>query len=320
MPIRTAYDRDRFVRVASSQYNVISRSQALACGLTRSMIAYRIRPDGPWRQLLPSVYLTVTGNPTPDQRDMAALLYAGPESVITGPVAVRRHRLTCTGLNTIDLLVPPSTYRKSSAFAQIQRTTRMPDGVHQTGPVRFAPLPRAVADAARGMTRFSDVQALVCEAVQKGRCAPAELARELDEGSPRGSRLLHLALNEVEAGVWSSPEGDLKRLIERSGVEQPMYNALLFSLDGDFLGCADAWWSRAGVAAEVDSRQYHLNAAGYKNTMDHHNRLAKAGVVVLHWLPSSIKQESDALITDLRDAIKNGNSRPPLRIQALPSR
>jgi hypothetical protein len=112
--------------------------------------------------MLPGVYLTVTGAPTPEQRDMAALLYAGPRSVITGAVAVRRHHLTCAGLNMIDVLVPAETRRTSTGFVQIHRTTRMPDNVHQTGAIRFAPPHRAVADAARKMMCFSDVQAVVC--------------------------------------------------------------------------------------------------------------------------------------------------------------
>lgn len=319
MPIRAAYNSERLKRIASSQYNVITRDQALECDLTRSMVAYRIRPDGPWHQVLPGVYLTVTGVATPDQRDMAALLYAGPGSVITGPVAVRRHRLSCAGPSTIDVLVPASRRRKSTAFVQIQRTTRMPEDVYKTGPIQFAPLARAVADASRGMSRFGDVEALVCETVQKGRCSMAELTRELDDGSPKGSRLFHLALNEVRSGIWSTAEGDAKRLIDRSGVQTPMYNALLFTADGTFVGCADAWWPRAGVALEVDSRQYHLNVQGFMKTMDHHNRMAKAGIVVLHWLPSAVKNEPEALAADLRDAVSKGNSRPSLPIRAVPS-
>ena len=36
-----------------------------------------------------------------------------------------------------------------------------------TGKVRFAEAPRAVADAARFLTRFDDVRAVVCDAVQR---------------------------------------------------------------------------------------------------------------------------------------------------------
>src|SRR5579862_7543093 len=105
MPMLSGYDRARLAHLLRSQYDVISRTQALGCGMTRGTLEYRLRAEGPWRQLLPAVYLTTSGTPTADQRDVAALLYAGPRSVITGPVAVRRHNLRCAGPNVTDVLV-----------------------------------------------------------------------------------------------------------------------------------------------------------------------------------------------------------------------
>ena len=300
------------------QYDVVARSQALECGMTRGAIEHRLKPGGPWRQLLPGVYLTVTGAATADQRDVAALLYAGPESVITGPVAVRRHHLDCAGLNVLDVLVPADLRRKSTGYVQIQRTIRMPGDLYTTGPIRFTSLARAVADAARGMTRFSDVQALVCEAIQRGRCALEELVTELNEGPSAGARWYRMALAEVSEGIRSAAEAQLKRLIDRSDLDRPMYNAELYTLDGLFLGRPDAWFARAGVAGEVDSRQYHLAAKDYETTTLRHNRMEAAGIHVLHWLPSTIKAEPGRVIADLRAAIAAGNMRPPLPITAIP--
>lgn len=318
MPTLSVYDRQRLAGILAAQHDVIARHQALRCGMTRRVIDHRLRQGGPWQKVLPGVYRAVTGALTPDQRAMAALLYAGPVAMITGPVAVRRHGLSCAGLNVIDVLVPEETRRKSSAFVQIQRTVRMPDSLWRTGPIRFAPLARAVADAARAMTRFSDVEALVCAAVQQGRCTLEELVNELDEGPTAGSRLLRRALAEVSDGVRSSAEADLKRIIDRSDLERPMYNAKLFAPDGTFLGCPDAWFKRAGVAAEADSREYHLNAEGYDETVSRHNRMEKAGIHVLHWLPSTIKTSPQTVLADLREALRSGRQRPPLPIMALP--
>jgi hypothetical protein len=318
MPTRSGYDRERLAGLLRYQYDVVARSQALECGMTRGAIEHRLKPAGPWRQLLPGVYLSVTGTATADQRDVAALLYAGPQSVITGPVAVRRHNLRCAGLNLLDLLVPADTRRKSTGYVQIQRTTRMPETLYTTGPLRFTSPVRAVADAARGMTRFSDVQALVCEAVQRGRCALEELVRELNEGPSAGGRWYRMALAEIGEGVRSVAEADLKRVIDRSDLEKPLYNADLYTLDGIFLGRPDAWFGRAGVAGEVDSRQYHLSVKDYEETTMRHNRMEAAGIHMLHWLPSTIRADPGRVIADLRDAIAAGNKRPELPIRAIP--
>lgn len=166
MPNICQYDQARLWALLPIQYGVVARWQALECGLTPRAIDYRLRRGGPWRAMLPGVYLTMTGTPTQEQREIAALLYAGSGSVITGAVAVRRHRLTCAGLNLIDVLIPADEQRASTGFVRIQRTTRMPDKVHKTGGIRFAPAHRAVADAARKMTSFGDVEAVVCAALQ----------------------------------------------------------------------------------------------------------------------------------------------------------
>jgi hypothetical protein len=320
MPTLSGYDREQLGRILRSQYEVVSRSQALECGMTRGTIEYRLRPGGPWRQILPAVYLTVTGTATADQRDVAALLYAGPRSVITGPVAVRRHNVRCAGLNVLDVLVPADSRRKSTGFVQIQRTIRMPGDLYTTGPVRFTSLARAVADAARAMTRFSDVQTLVCEAIQHGRCTLEELLEELNEGPTPGRRWYRMALAEISEGIRSAAEAQLKHLIDRSDLERPMYNADLYTLDGIFLGRPDAWFSLAGVAGEVDSREYHIRAKDYEETTKRHNRMEGAGVHMLHWLPSTIKAEPRRVIADLRAAIEAGRKRPPLPIRAIPPR
>jgi hypothetical protein len=47
--------------------------------------------SGRWQKILPGIYLAATGTVTIEQRQMAALLYAGPGAVLTGAAAVRRH-------------------------------------------------------------------------------------------------------------------------------------------------------------------------------------------------------------------------------------
>ncbi len=203
--------------------------------------------------MLPGVYATTTGTSTPDQRAMAALLYAGPLSVITGAAAVRRHGLRCAGLNEVDVLVPADVRRQGTGFVRVIHTSRMPKEFCTADQIRFTAPPRAVADAARGMNRLSDVRAVVAEAVQRGRLDLASLVTELTEGPSAGSRLYRAALGEIAAGVRSAAEADLKDLIDASDLEKPVYNPRLFAADGTFLGIPDAWWQRAGIAAEVDS-------------------------------------------------------------------
>lgn len=318
MPIKSVYDRERLNKIAGEQYGVIHRQQALECEMSRSAIDYRIRDDGPWQVILPGVYARATGTLTTDQRAMAALLHASPDGVITGAAAVRRHNLTCAGLNEIDVLVPIETRTMSTGFVRVIRTRRMPDTYRSTEKIRFAELPRAVADASRGMSRLSDVRALVSEAIQKGSCKLAPLITELDDGPSAGSRWFRQALTEVGDGIRSAAEADLRTIIIKSDLETPIYNAELYLEDGTLLGIADAWWQRAGVAAEVDSRQYHLSAADHEKTTERHNRFAAQSINLLHFVPSTLRQKPENVLRDLRKAIEGGNCRDPLPIKAVP--
>ena len=248
----TLDDRDAAWLLAS-QRGVLSRTQALACGMTANGIQYRTRPGGPWQRLLPGIYLTTTGEPSRDQLLTAALVYAGPVSVITGPAALPIYKIRTPTARVVDVLVPATKRPASRSFVAIYRTRRMPQGFTVEGALRFAPAARAVADAARGQAVLSEVRAVVASAVQQRRCTIQELGTELTDGAIRDSARLRAVLLEVMAGVRSAPEAEFRDLIRTSGLPLPLFNPQLF-LNGEFLATPDAWWPDAGVIAEVDSR------------------------------------------------------------------
>jgi hypothetical protein len=301
------------------QEDVISRRQALACGLTRSALTHRIRPDGPWQRVLPGTYVSHTGLPTEAQKDMAALLYAGPASVLTGPAALRGFGLTAAAPRRRDVLVPATRRPASAAFVTIHRTTRMPERVICEGRRFYAPPARALADAARSMTSLREVRALIAGALQRGDCRLDMLAVELREGSVRDSALLRQVLAEAAGGIRSVVEAEFRDLIERAGLPLPMFNARLFATDGTFIASPDAWWADAGVAAEVDSRQWHLRPDDWEKTMRRHATMSRHGILVLHFTPAQIRSDPATVIASITDSLRAGGVRPALRIRVLPA-
>jgi hypothetical protein len=302
------------------QYYVIAREQALQYKITQAQIRHRLEPGGSWQKMLPGVYSTLTGQISPDQLQMGALLFAGPGAVLTGAHAVRRHRLICAGGNEVDVLVPSSCQVSSFGYARIYRTRRMPGRTLSTRGIRFVPLVRAVGDAARLMVKADEAKALVCEAMQKGRCSLEELIAECATGPSIGSRIFRTALAELGEDIRSQAENDLKTRVERSDLDKPMYNARLYLPDGTFLGMVDEWWPRAGVGLEVDSRQYHMSRKDYSDSTDRHNRIEAAGARLLHVLPVDVKEKwKPTIYENLRAAIASGKRRPPPEIIAVPS-
>jgi hypothetical protein len=315
MPRSSDFDRAAMAAILARQYRVISRGQAMACGMTESTLQHRLRAGGPWQRLLPGVFLTVTGAPTSDQRDVAALLYAGPRSLLTGTAALRLWGVRAPYSSMIEVLIPDAKQRKSAGFVRIRPTTRMPEGV-PAGSRRIAPLARAVGDTARTLSRLADVRALVAAVVQQDKCTPEMLAAELEDGPVQGSALLRIAVADVYAGTRSNPEADLHDLIRRAKLPAPEFNPKLYAGE-EFIGSPDAWWQYAGVAAEVDSNEYHLSPEDHERTLARDRRMRKYNINVLHFTPRQIRTQPTEVIAAIRSALAAPGFHPPVPIRTV---
>jgi very-short-patch-repair endonuclease len=309
---------DGLSELLSSQLSVVSRGQLLGLGMKDNAMQRRVRAGGPWQVLLPGVYLGQTGAPSLRQKEMAALLYAGPGSLITGPVALMHHGLRSpVVLETVDVLVPTSRHRLSTRFVRLQRTARMPSRIFSSGPLRLTTVARAVADTARLLVEVRDVRAVVADAIQRERCTVADLNTELRGGPIRGSAVFRSVLGEVTEGIRSTAESDLRDLIRTARLPTPLYNASLFIGD-DFLARPDAWWPEAGVVVEVDSYEWHLSPADADQTRKRHDRLIAAGIYPLHFSPRQIRTERAEVVRLIKDALRRGLRCPPLPIRTIP--
>jgi hypothetical protein len=217
----------------------------------------------------------------------------------------------------IDVLVPTERQRLTAGFARLHRTARMPRRSASNGPVRLVLVPRAVADTARQLADLRDVRAVVADAVQPDRCTVSELARELHDGPVRGSAKFRSVLAEVAGGIRSTAEGDLRDLIITARLPMPLFNPSLYAGDV-FLGRPDAWWPDAGVAGEVDSREWHLSPADWDRTRRRHQLMGAAGIIPLHFSPREIRREAAMVVQRIRDALDSGLARPTLPIRTIP--
>jgi very-short-patch-repair endonuclease len=305
--------------IFGQQGDLVTRTQALSAGLSKDALRQRLRPDGPWRVVLPGIYLAHNGALTLGQREIAAVLYAGRGCVITGPAALGRLGVRVAPCDMVDVLIPATTRRMSAGFVRIQRTKRMPDRPWEADGLRWAPAARAVADAARCAAELRDVRAIVADAVQRRKCTVEQLAAELRAGPAQGSAALRATLAEVADGIRSVAEGDLRKVISNGRLPEPMYNPRLF-IGEEFIGSPDAWWPEAGVAAEVDSREWHLSPADWERTQTRHARMSAHGILVLHYAPRRIRSDPAGVVAEIRKALQAGRQRGPLGIKAVPAR
>jgi hypothetical protein len=319
---RTAlYDRKALAGLLEVQHGVVTRSQARSCAMSQAALWHRIRPEGRWRVLLPGVYLSYTGVATVNQRKMAALLYAGRGSVITGPAALIAHGMrapqAALAAGVVDVLVPAERRRRDYGFVRVRRTSRMPAIVFRVGCLQYVPPARAVADTALGLREVGEVRAVVAGAVQSGKTGIADLADELAKGPVAHSALFRLVLAEVADGVRSVAEAELRALIKKWRVPDPLYNPRLY-LGEAFLASPDAWWPDAGVAVEVDSREWHLSPRTWERTMARHSKMSALGITVLHYPPRRLRSEPGVVAAEIKSALAaaQGRQLPAIRSMA----
>jgi hypothetical protein len=152
---------------------------------------------------------------------------------------------------------------------------------------------------------------------QQGRCKLDALHEELAAGPVRGSAWLRRSLLEVAGGIRSGAEGDFADLLRRSGLPTPLLNARLYA-GQTFIAQPDAWWPAAGVAGEVDSRQWHISPEDWQRTLQRHARMSAHGIITLHFTPAQVRDDPERVVADIKSALAAGRARPPLPIRAVP--
>jgi very-short-patch-repair endonuclease len=71
----------------------------------------------------------------------------------------------------------------------------------------------------------------------------------------------------------------------------------------------DGYIEEARLALEVDSREFHLTPDDWERTLNHHNRLAAAGILVLHFTPKQIREEPSRVRSQIEDAYRERRKR-----------
>jgi len=301
----------------SARDGVITTAALRGLGVAGATISYRCQDGGRWRRILPGVILLGPGPTSSRQRVSAALIYGGPQAILTGLEACRRHGVR-RGPNPgedVHLLVPEERQLRSSGFVVVERTTRMPAALIRDG-VPLAPGVRACLDAARRLYSAAEITELIADTVQRGLCTPAQLAAELRDGSQRGSAAPRRVLADVSAGVRSAAERDAKKLLTRSGLPEPWWNVPVHDVRGRQLGVADAWFDDVALTWEINSYAWHLLPKSYAREVKRTAEMTAAGISVVPVLPTALRNDPTGSLADLVAGYRAALLRPRPNVRA----
>ncbi|MFF0464388.1 hypothetical protein [Streptomyces mexicanus] len=330
--------------LAEAHCRVLTTAQLRAHGVSAAETSEHCRPGGPWRQLLPGVYLLHPGPPTSADRLQAVLLYATrgatpepapgvpaqptarephrparSEVMITGLAALTLHGFAAApplpALEKIDVLVGRMRRLRSAGWARILRTADLPEPETVTG-LPVAPVPRALADAVGQLTDAATVRRLLTEAVRGGHCEPAALVRELS-----AARLLNRphvvdAVDSLLAEGRSIAEDRLYRMVREHGLPEPVWNVDLRLPGGPHLGGVDAYWPQQAVAVELDTRaprpgRPEDDEAVWSEYARKRELLERLGITVVHLTPRKLRDALEQQATVVRTALMAAADREP---------
>jgi hypothetical protein len=289
---------------------VATHAELVSLGMPASTITYRIRRGGPWARLLPGVIAAHSGVPTPHQRVVGAVKYAGEGAVVTGLTALRHYGFrSVPWAANVHVLTPHHRKRQSRDYVTVERTTRMPAAMVVRG-IACAPVARAVLDGCRRLQDVDLVRALVAEAVQSQKCPLPELMDELLACSRPGSGLPRAVVREVSAGIRSVAEAKAKEQLQRAGVPQPEWNVTIEDSWGRWIADPDGYWESLGVALEIDSMTWHLSPDQYKRTQRRQRRMTSHGILVIPTAPGDIIEDPAEFVRQVQDTLRSAARRP----------
>ncbi|MET9182056.1 hypothetical protein ABZX88_28085 [Kitasatospora aureofaciens] len=312
--------------LAKRQQNVVTASQLRARGVPARIITEHCRRGGPWQRLLPRVYLLQAGEPTPEQRMWAALLYAAQNgreegrregAVITGAAALALYGFASVprlpAVTGVDVLVPRQRRLKDAGDVRILRTERelVARSVHG---LACAPVARAVADALCEWTADGNAAVPVREVLREAvarpevRCTVRELATELVESGLTGEPRVRAALDELLAVERDFVLEQVDRLVDEWLLPAPLAAPELRMRGGTYIGIPDLYWPERGVAVEVDSDLRCVSEGEAAWVRGGQHRMEYLGIRVVYVSGARLAAEPEAVGGELREAYRAGGT------------
>ncbi|WP_084741051.1 type IV toxin-antitoxin system AbiEi family antitoxin domain-containing protein [Cryptosporangium aurantiacum] len=287
------------------QSGLLLRSQANAAGVTDDAIRWHIA-RGEWQRVLKGLYATFSGPPTEEHRLIAATLYGGEGTQITGAAALRRHGVRyAPDDRRVHILVPLERRRSHRGFVIVTRTARPDQHPRLLPAMEICSVARAGADAARAGYPLTEIRAFLAEIVQRRLAPLSAFERELAEGSTAHSAVLRRVVAELKDGVRSAPEAEMRDVVALSSVLPPVqWNPRLIAADGTVLPTPDGWIQDVGLALETDSKEFHTSPVDWQRTLERHNLLARYGIMTLHFTPREIREHPEKVLATIEQTYR----------------
>lgn len=280
-------DRGKHLRAieacAAEQFGVVSRHQALACGLTSAMWRRRVA-DGEWLRVLPEVVRFASAAQTFRQRAMSAVLWSAPDGMVSHRSAARfwEYESVARG-RSMHLTVPSGRSLRHSTVVVHHGGDLIPADRSQFGPIAVTSALRTALDLAADLEPLA-FEIIIEDGLRRGlfsrRQLQWRLAARAGGGFP-GSGMCRDLLDRRTLGQTDSGwEVRLAALLVDAGFPSPERQLKVTTADGDRY--VDLGYPGPSVVAlEYDSDAWHSSVVQRHRDAAKRNALRVAGCLVI---------------------------------------
>lgn len=262
---------DTVAQLCAAQGGVLARSQLLAMGLSRRVLA-RLLAEGALHVVQPGIYAR-TAEVTFLGRAWMGILVGGAGGVLGHEAAAFLHRLKRDELATITVFTPRQVaYRRGFEFI---RATRSGTGE----PPRTSREVTLVDLCSRSDP--DGIAALLADAISSRRVSAKRVLAEVHRRDRlRHSGLIREVLGDVGAGAHSAMERRYLVDVERAHA----LPAAIRQARAAGTHRSDAWYEDFALLVELDSKLHHSGGAAFHDmTRDNHHALRGITTLRLGW-------------------------------------
>ncbi len=290
-------------QISEKQHGTVTRSQALAVGMTSSAIERRVS-NGMWTRLAEGVYL-LHGRSTPLAM-MAAATVALP-AVISHEAAADLHGLKGVVKGRAVVTVP---HRMSNRFTGVEiheSTDLQPGHITTVDHLPVTTVPRTLFDLSI-VLGHRQLMRVVDNAISTRQVQPSDLAVVLAEigrrGRPGTTRFRQMVA-ELAPG-YVAPESELERrmidLLELAGFPPPVRQSPFpwrTSVDGRL----DLVYPESRVIIECDGRRWHTTAEAFERDRRRDNLAQLNGWLILRFTWTDTTRHAHVVVEQVRQAL-----------------
>lgn len=280
------------------QFGIITRDQALAYGMSKHQIDYKIK-QGAWLSEHPSVYRAAVVRPSWESQLLAATL--ATNGVASHLCAAALWNLDVFSEPPISITVPEGKsprlpiahLHRSRQWDERDETTRR--GIPCTG------IERTILDCA-AKVGIQTTERLAEAAIRKRLTTWLQLADCLQTHSARGRDgcLTLRLLLQVRLGNGTVPLSDFSRrivhLLERANLPSPVVEYKVTNEAGEHLLQVDLAWPALKKAWELDGLQWHFGRDDVERDRRKRNAVVAEGWVIQEILWSMYIDNPTALV------------------------